>query len=197
MSVSSASIDLRASTPKRSGVDLLLSVLHAQRRPALFGVLAGVAWSVTKLTAPVLVRRGIDLGIRARDNRQLTAVVAGLLLLGIIQAGLAGFRRYFAISLAARVETHLRARLFVHLLRLDLAFHARTPAGQLVSRCASDLQQIQQPFASVPMTVSNAVMLVAASVTVWLITTTPSARRRTSYVSTLPAAVFSTVSVPR
>jgi len=164
MTVSSASVALSPSTAKRSGIDLLLSVLHAQRRPALLGVLAGVAWSVTKLTAPVLVRRGIDLGIRARDNRQLTAVVAGLLLVGIVQAGLAGFRRYFAISLAARVETHLRARLFVHLLRLDLAFHARTPAGQLVSRCASDLQQIQQPFASVPMTVSNAVMLVGSSV---------------------------------
>lgn len=141
---------------------MLLSVLRAQRRPALFGILAGVAWSLTKLTAPVLVRRGIDLGIRGGDAGQLAAAVAGLLLVGVVQAGLAGFRRYFAISLAARVETDVRARLFVHVLRLDLAFHARAPAGQLVSRCASDLQQIQQPFASVPMTVSNAIMLLGS-----------------------------------
>jgi ATP-binding cassette subfamily B protein len=85
-------------------------------------------------------------------------------LVGLVQAVLAGFRRYFAISLAARVEADLRARLFKHVLRLDLGFHARRPAGELVSRCASDLQQIQQPFASVPMTVSNAVMLLGSAI---------------------------------
>jgi ATP-binding cassette, subfamily B, bacterial len=166
MTTSSAGLGLDLSAPVTapgSGASLLLSALRAQRGPALFGVLSGVAWSLAKLTAPALVRRGIDLGIRGHDARQLAAAVAGLLLVGVVQAGLAGFRRYFAISLAARVEADLRARLFVHVLRLDLAFHARTPAGQLVSRCASDLQQIQQPFASVPMTVSNAVMLTGAS----------------------------------
>ncbi|MET0794772.1 MAG: ABC transporter ATP-binding protein, partial [Polyangiaceae bacterium] len=165
MTTSSTSIGMELPTPvpPGSGVSLLFSALRAQRGPALLGILSGVAWSLAKLTAPALVRRGIDLGIRGRDAQQLSAAVAGLLLVGVVQAGLAGFRRYFAISLAARVETDLRARVFVHVLRLDLAFHARTPAGQLVSRCASDLQQIQQPFASVPMTVSNAVMLTGAS----------------------------------
>jgi ATP-binding cassette subfamily B protein len=156
-------VELPGPTTQGSGASLIFSALRAQHRPALFGVLAGMAWSVAKLTAPALVRRGIDRGIRAAEPRQLALAVAGLLLVGVVQAGLAGFRRYFAISLAARVEADLRARLFVHVLGLDLAFHARTPAGQLVSRCASDLQQIQQPFASVPMTVSNLVMLTGAS----------------------------------
>jgi len=163
MTSASLGIDLPASRARGSGATLLLSVLRAQHRPALFGILAGVAWSLAKLTAPTLVRRGIDLGIRGRDSRELLAVIGALLGVGVIQAGLAGFRRYFAISLAARVEADLRARLFVHVLRLDLGFHARSPAGQLVSRCASDLQQIQQPFASVPMTVSNAVMLLGSA----------------------------------
>ena len=163
--MTSASLGLNLATPsaRGSGVELLLSALRAQYRPALFGICAGVAWSLAKLTAPTLVRRGIDLGIRGGDSRELLEVVVALLLVGVLQAALAGFRRYFAISLAARVEADLRARLFVHVLRLDLAFHARSPAGQLVSRCASDLQQIQQPFASVPMTVSNVIMLVGSA----------------------------------
>jgi len=163
MTSASLGIDLPAANARRSGAGLLLSVLRAQRRPALFGIAAGVAWSLAKLTAPTLVRRGIDLGIRGRDGQELLTVIVALLLVGLLQAALAGFRRYFAISLAARVEADLRARLFVHVLRLDLGFHARSPAGQLVSRCASDLQQIQQPFASVPMTVSNAVMLLGSA----------------------------------
>jgi ATP-binding cassette, subfamily B, bacterial len=159
----SLGLDLAPPHDRGSGARLLLSALRAQSRPALFGISAGVAWSLTKLTAPTLVRRGIDLGIRGADRRELAAVVVGLLLVGLLQAALAGFRRYFAISLAARVEAELRARVFVHVLRLDMAFHAQSPAGQLVSRCASDLQQIQQPFASVPMTVSNAVMLLGSA----------------------------------
>ena len=162
-STASLGLDLPNSHARGSGPGLLLSALRAQYRPALFGISAGIAWSLTKLTAPTLVRHGIDLGIRGRDGRQLALAVGGLLLVGLLQAALAGFRRYFAISLAARVEADLRARLFVHVLRLDLAFHARSPAGQLVSRCASDLQQIQQPFASVPMTVSNAIMLLGSA----------------------------------
>ncbi|HEX2672919.1 MAG TPA: ABC transporter ATP-binding protein, partial [Polyangiaceae bacterium] len=166
MASSSASlgIDLAPSRVRGSGADLLWSALRAQFRPALFGISAGVAWSLAKLTGPTLVRRGIDLGIRGRDERELVTVVIALLLVGLVQAVLAGFRRYFAISLAARVEADLRARLFKHVLRLDLGFHARRPAGELVSRCASDLQQIQQPFASVPMTVSNAVMLLGSAI---------------------------------
>lgn len=165
MTTSSAGIalELSPSPAKGSGSRLLFETLRNQWRPALFGVCSGIAWSFAKLSAPALVRHGIDFGIRARDMRQLTSAVVGLLVVGFVQAALAGFRRYFAISLAARVEAYLRARLFVHVLRLDLGFHARTPAGQLVSRCASDLQQIQQPFASVPMTVSNAVMLIGSS----------------------------------
>jgi ATP-binding cassette, subfamily B, bacterial len=166
MASSSASLGLDLASPRArgSGAELLLSALRAQYRPALFGISAGVTWSLAKLTGPTLVRRGIDLGIRGGDQRELLTVVITLLLVGLVQAALAGFRRYFAISLAARVEADLRARLFKHVLRLDLGFHARRPAGELVSRCASDLQQIQQPFASVPMTVSNAIMLVGSTI---------------------------------
>src|SRR5689334_20204829 len=137
MASSSASlgIDLAPSRGRGSGAGLLWSALRAQYRPASFGIAAGITWSLAKLTGPTLVRRGIDLGIRGRNERELVTVVVALLLVGLVQAALAGFRRYFAISLAARVEADLRARLFKHVLRLDLGFHARRPAGELVSRC--------------------------------------------------------------
>jgi hypothetical protein len=83
MTASSATlVELPAQAAPRSGARLIFSVLRAQHRPALFGVLAGVAWSVAKLTAPALVRRGIDRGIRAGEPRQLALAVGGLLLVG-------------------------------------------------------------------------------------------------------------------
>src|SRR5262245_40247195 len=96
-SSASLNIDLATRRNSGSGVELLLNALRAQYRPALFGISAGVAWSLAKLTAPTLVRQGIDLGIGGRNDRQLQLVVAALLVVGLLQAVLAGFRRYFAI----------------------------------------------------------------------------------------------------
>jgi ATP-binding cassette subfamily B protein len=146
-------------------VGVLLDAIRAHRGYALLGVGVGLAWSVGKLAAPVFIRRVLDLGIRDGNPGALGRAVASLLVIGVVGAALAGTRRYLAQSVAARIETDLRARLFSHLLRLDLGFHARWPAGQLVSRSATDLQQIQQPFVNIPITVSNAVMLLGAT---WL-----------------------------
>lgn len=146
------------------GARLLARALVRQARPAAMGVACGLGWTATKLATPVLVRRGIDLGIGGRDMHQLVLAMASVAGLGLLTAGIAGLRRYYALSVASRVEADLRAQLFTHLIRLDLGFHARWPAGQLVSRCASDLQQIQQPFASIPLTASNVAMFLGAGV---------------------------------
>ena len=43
-----------------------------------------------------------------------------------------------------------------------IAFHDRTPVGQLLTRASTDLQQIRQPVVNFPLTVSNAVLLLAS-----------------------------------
>jgi ATP-binding cassette subfamily B protein len=155
----------RALEPGRAGgVKLLAETLRAHAGRAVAGIATGLAWTFCKLAVPAFVRRGLDLGIRAGDAAALRQAVVGIVLVSALGAGLAGLRRFLAQSVAARLETDLRARLFAHLLRLDLAFHARSPAGQLVSRAVSDLQQIQQPFVNVPLTVSNAVMFLGSAI---------------------------------
>ncbi|MGD0676258.1 MAG: ABC transporter ATP-binding protein [Polyangiaceae bacterium] len=149
---------------RASGVKLLAETLRGYAGRAVAGIATGLAWTCCKLAVPVFLRRGLDLGIRAGDGAALRQAVLGIAIVAAMGAGFAGLRRYLAQSLAARLETDLRARLFAHLLRLDLAFHARSPAGYLVSRAVSDLQQIQQPFVNVPITVSNAVMFVGSLV---------------------------------
>src|SRR5690606_16133023 len=62
-------------------------------------------------------------------------------------------------------------RLFEHFQRLHFGFHDRAPTGQLMSRANTDLQQIQAFVVMVPLTISNAVTVLA--VTVILITMDP------------------------
>jgi len=148
------------------GLALLWRALLAQRKHALLGITAGLAWSVGKLLAPTFLRSGIDLGIAAGDPAALRDATVALLVVGTTNAVIAGLRRFLAQSTAARVEADLRARLFSHLLTLDLGFHARSPAGQLVTRTANDLQQIQHPIINIPLTVSNIVMFAGASIAI-------------------------------
>jgi ATP-binding cassette, subfamily B, bacterial len=147
----------------RGGARLLWATLQPFRRRIVAGIAVGVLWSGAKLAVPMLVRDAIDRGIAPRDLGHLSGTVALILLVGGTGAVLAGLRRYLAQSAAYQVETALRARLFAHVLHLDAAYHARTPAGQLVARATSDLQQIQQPFVNIPLTASNGVMFVGAS----------------------------------
>ncbi|MGD0678103.1 MAG: ABC transporter ATP-binding protein [Polyangiaceae bacterium] len=141
------------------GQALIFEAVMRHRREAVLGIGAGLGWSGARLATPIFIRQGIDAGIRAHDLGALRTAVLSLAVVGMLGACLAGLRRYAAQTLATRIEADLRARLFGHLLRLDAGFHARWSAGRLVSRAASDIQQIQQPFMSLPITASNIVLL--------------------------------------
>lgn len=147
----------------RGGARLLWATLQPFRIRIAGGILVGILWSFGKLAVPALVAAAIDQGIARHDPHRLAFLVGALLLVGLCGAMLAGLRRFLAISAAFQVESALRARLFRHLLHLDPAWHARTPAGQIVTRATSDLQQIQQPFVNIPLTASNSILFLGAT----------------------------------
>ena len=80
-----------------------------------------------------------------------------------------GLRRYLAFREARWVEASLRDRLFAHLQRLHFAFHDQTQTGQLMSRANTDLQQIQAFVVMIPLTISNAVTVLAVTVILFVI----------------------------
>ena len=83
---------------------------------------------------------------------------------GTVSALCVGVRRYLAFGTAWRTETELRQRLFAHLQRLHFAFHDQAQTGQLMSRAATDLQQIQGFVVLIPITVSNVLTVLAVAV---------------------------------
>ena len=60
-----------------------------------------------------------------------------------------GYYRYALYRVAYHIETDLRAILFSHLSRLQLAFFDRVQTGQIISRANSDIRAVQMllPFA--------------------------------------------------
>ena len=150
-------------TTRRDGWRLLRRTIWSHRRGVIGGVTAGVLWTLAKVTIPVLTRAGIDEGIINDEPGALRKWTLAILAAGVISAVCVGFRRYLAFDIAYKTETDLRHKLFAHLQRLHFAFHDHAQTGQLMSRAATDLQQIQGFVVLIPITFSNALTVTAVA----------------------------------
>jgi len=141
---------------------LLRTTLRAQRRNLIIGTLVGLAWMISKVAVPILVRFGIDRGIGEQDNLWLWSVLIALA--GVLAGAFTSFRRYYAFREARWTETRLRERLFGHIMSLHIGYHDRAQTGQLMSRSSSDLNQIQMFVVMIPITLSNLGMITAVTI---------------------------------
>jgi ATP-binding cassette, subfamily B, bacterial len=148
--------------PTSTRWSLLASTLRAQRRNLTIGTLIGLAWTVGKVASPVLVRYGIDRGIR---NDELLWLWAGLIgVAGCVAGFFTALRRFYAFREARWTETRLREQLFGHIMSLHIGYHDRAQTGQLMSRSSSDLNSIQMFVVMIPITLSNLAMITAVVV---------------------------------
>ncbi len=115
-----------------------------QRRLAL-AALGFIAMSTsTTLLGPLLVRYGIDAGIRADDAGALNFAI-GLYVVVAVIAYLGGRQQYLYVNRAGEgFLRSLRLRLFGHIERQSLAFFDRNQAGVLVSRMTADIESMSE-----------------------------------------------------
>jgi ATP-binding cassette subfamily B protein len=149
---------------RRAGWRLLRSSLAAERRGLLVGTGSGLIWTLAKVGIPLLAGAVVDRGIVHPHHGALLLWSLALLGAGLVQALTTGIRRFQAFSLAYRVETDLRQRLFAHLQRLHFSYHDRTPTGQLLARSATDLQQINSFLTFIPISIANATIVSGVTV---------------------------------
>src|SRR5713101_2863808 len=72
---------------------------------------------------------------------------------------------YLAATVAQGVLTSVRVRLFTHLQRLPIGYFDRTPVGDVISRCTSDVETLDTVFSSgVAILVANLVRLVTIAI---------------------------------
>jgi ATP-binding cassette, subfamily B, bacterial len=96
------------------------------------------------LAIPFVIRRIVDGPIARGDRGALLPLAALVLVLGLIEAGLAFTRRWIQGSAANRFEQSLRDDLYAHLQSLPAAFHDRWHSGQLLSRAMADISVIRR-----------------------------------------------------
>lgn len=115
-----------------------------QRKLAL-AALGFVAISTsTTLIGPLLLRYGIDSGIRADDRGALNLAIGIYIAVAII-AFLGGRQQFVFVNRAGEGFLRaLRLRLFGHIQKQSLAFFDRNQAGVLVSRMTADIESMSE-----------------------------------------------------
>jgi ATP-binding cassette subfamily B protein len=113
------------------------------------------------LAQPYLMKIGIDQYIAGRDLWGLQSVM--LLFFGaLIGETVTVFSHYYLSMLVAqRCLADLRVAIFAHVQKLPMSYFDRNPVGRLVTRMTTDVDVLQEMFASGVMTlVSDFVMVI-------------------------------------
>ncbi|GAA1421353.1 ABC transporter ATP-binding protein [Streptomyces thermospinosisporus] len=139
---------------ERSTVRTLLRLWPYVRpvRVRLFAAaFVAIVASCIGLVIPLVLKWMVDGPIAGRDPAGVWLGALYLLLLGLAEALLFGFRRWLVARPLSHVEAEMRADLYRHLQRLPVAFHDRWPSGQLLSRATTDLMLLRM-FLAFPLT---------------------------------------------
>jgi len=116
--------------------------IKEQRFGVVGAATAGLSWQGAAIFVPLLIKHGIDAGIRPHDATQLLLASGGLVALGIVESFSGGMRHYFAIRNRGRGQAWVRDGIFHHALELDATYHDRVGAGELMSRASADAELV-------------------------------------------------------
>ena len=122
----------------------LAEYLRPYRSETLWGMVALLAVNILGVWIPLLIRTCIDDvqdGIAWADCIRYTVEILGLAsLMWVIRMA----TRILIFGVGRKVEFDLKQKLFTHLLRLEPAYFARTPIGDLINRATSDVDNIRR-----------------------------------------------------
>src|SRR4051812_1195800 len=122
-----------------------------------------MAWQGAAITAPLLIRKGIDAGVVHGHHAALWWTCGGIVALGAVEAAAGASRHYFAIRNRARADADVRDAIFRRALELDARYHDRVGAGELISRASNDAELVARLYDAIGHTLGYAFTVVGAS----------------------------------
>lgn len=126
-------------------------------------LLALILASAATLIVPMAVRGMIDHGFSASGAELINSYFVAMVGVVCILALASGTRYFLVMTLGERIVAELRADVFAHLTRLDIAFYDTAKTGELLSRLTADTTQMKSAFgASASIALRNLFMFIGA-----------------------------------
>ncbi len=126
----------------------LLGYLRAHRRSVVIALVAIVGHSAMQLVQPLLTRMAIDDYILAGSLDGLDQIALLFLLILMASFVLEFVETYTMQMMGQRIMFDLRMEIYGHLQRLDVRFYDRNPVGRLMTRVTTDVDALNDLFAS-------------------------------------------------
>ncbi len=123
---------------------------------------AALAKTATFLLLRYFVDEVLDQGnysLGGNLNRTLIIVAFGFVLLATIEGSFSYFSGRLAAYTAEGITRRLRNYLFDHIQRLDFSYHDKTPTGELIERCTSDVDALRRFYNEQAIAVGRIVLL--------------------------------------
>jgi ATP-binding cassette subfamily B protein len=134
--------------PQRLGTFASIFRIYPYAKPAMpriyLGMVSALIAAIVALLIPQVLGVLVDGPLASGDASQIWWPVAAVLGLGVLEAAMIWFRRWFVLQPGTRVEATLRNSLYNQLQDLPVNFHDRWPSGQLLSRAVSDLNLVRR-----------------------------------------------------
>ncbi|MEY3977719.1 MAG: hypothetical protein RLZZ284_575, partial [Actinomycetota bacterium] len=127
-------------TQTRRVLGRVLRMAYPFRRTAYVALGCVVVTTAATLAAPILVRHGIDAGIRAGDFFELNLSVGLYLAITALAYGFGRLQYVFLNRTGEAFLRELRLKVFAALQRQSMAFYDRNKAGVLVARMTADIE---------------------------------------------------------
>ncbi len=140
-------------------------LLRPQRPQMVLAIVLASLFTLSTLAGPLLVRTGIDDGIKAGDRSVINRVVVIYVIVALVAYVVYRFQVIVISRLGEGFLRELRLRGFRHLQRLSMPFYDREKAGVVVSRMTSDIDSLSELVQlGLLMFVSNGLLLVVSVV---------------------------------
>ena len=148
----------------------LLRYLAPHRRTAALALAAIVGHALLQLAQPYLIKLAIDRHILTGELAGLELIAAALLVILSGSFLLEYLETYTMGMVGQRIMYDLRMEIYAHLQRIDVAYYDRHPVGRLMTRVTTDVDALNDLFASGVISVFRDIVLLAGimGVLLWM-----------------------------
>ncbi len=160
----------------------LQNTISERRLEGLWRMMTGFRWrylgATLSLGVAALARTGSMLLLgyfvdnvlgRADLTRILPLIALGFVLLAVVQGVFTFVSGRWAAQTAEGIVLRLRNYLFDHIQRLSFTYHDKTPTGELIQRCTSDVDALRRFFADQAIAVGRILILFVVNLTALLL----------------------------
>lgn len=124
--------------------------------------------SLVSVASPFLLRAVIDTAIPHHDLELLSLLVLGMIGVAVLTSVFGVFQNYLSTRVGQRVMHGLRSAVYERLQRMSLAFFTRTRTGEIQSRIANDVGNMQATVTQTATSLVSNVTTVIATIVAML-----------------------------